>query len=183
MMVETITLLKGSLGKKPVIIALRMGNRYLRKPNGKKSARGGCELGSDPTMCDPSDLRAYPWGDYSPLLRTCQPSSCPLVDYPNSVCPTHNFRKNSPEVLVPTVIDILQGMYGNMLPMFGYPTVYSDTLRTNPAGPKSGDVHVLRGGGWNTFYQQAANRFHDLIMGSARVVSMLEVSQSKCTMM
>ena len=35
MMVETITLLKGSLGKKPAIIALRMGNRYLRKPNGK----------------------------------------------------------------------------------------------------------------------------------------------------
>ena len=50
-----------------------------------------------------------------------------------------------------------------------HPSVYTNDSRTNPAGPASGDVHVLRGGGWNTFSTKmlsVANRFHDLIMGS-----------------
>ena len=49
-----------------------------------------------------------------------------------------------------------------------HPKVYS-TERVDPSGPKSGTFHVLRGGGWNTFStnMRTANRFHDLVMGSA----------------
>ena len=32
----------------------------------EKVARGGCELGQDANMCDPEDLRAYPWGSAAP---------------------------------------------------------------------------------------------------------------------
>ena len=35
----------------------------------EKAARGGCELGDDANMCDPTDLRAYPWGNDAP---TCE---------------------------------------------------------------------------------------------------------------
>ena len=35
----------------------------------EKAARGGCELGKDSNMCDPEDLRAYPWGSAAP---TCE---------------------------------------------------------------------------------------------------------------
>jgi len=41
--------------------------------------------------------------------------------------------------------------------------------RVNPAGPAAGDIHVLRGGGWNTFStnMRAANRFTSVLEGSA----------------
>ena len=50
-----------------------------------------------------------------------------------------------------------------------HPSVYSSKPRENPAGVEVGQVHVLRGGGWNTFStnMRNANRFHDLVMGSA----------------
>ena len=134
----------------------------------EKSARGGCELASDPTMCDPSDLRAYPWGDTAP--------ACELANHQLSVGGLPKLCVSNTQL--PEELSGGIGPYGHRhlagnvweyVADVWHPTVYSDTLRTNPAGPKSGDVHVLRGGGWNTFStnMRAANRFHDLIMGSA----------------
>jgi hypothetical protein len=50
-----------------------------------------------------------------------------------------------------------------------HPRVYSTQARRDPSGPSSGETHVMRGGGWNTFSSnmRVANRFHDLVLGSA----------------
>ena len=60
-------------------------------------------------------------------------------------------------------------MFGNMLWITGIQTSMLPKRRQNPAGVKKGTIHVLRGGGWNTFStnMRSANRFHDLVMGSA----------------
>lgn len=134
----------------------------------EKAARGGCELGTDPDQCDPSDLRAYPWGNDTP--------SCELANHQVSatgmpkLCVSNTQTANE--------LSAGQGPYGHVhlagnvweyVADVWHPTVYRDEMRTNPAGVEAGDVHVLRGGGWNTFStnMRAANRFHDLVMGSA----------------
>ena len=134
----------------------------------EKSARGGCELGTDPTMCDEADLRAYPWGTEAP--------SCELANHQLSAGGLPKLCVSNTQL--PEELSGGMGPYGHRhlagnvweyVADVWHPNVYSETMRINPAGPKSGDVHVLRGGGWNTFStnMRAANRFHDLIMGSA----------------
>ena len=133
----------------------------------EKSARGGCELDGNETQCEPEDLRAYPWGAAAP--------SCELANHQNSA-------DGAPELCVSDTLlaDALTagaGPYGHnhlagnvweYVEDVWHPSVYAKDRR-NPAGPKSGDIHVLRGGSWNTFStnMRAANRFHDLVMGSA----------------
>lgn len=134
----------------------------------EKSARGGCELGTDSKMCDTSDLRAYPWGSEAP--------SCELANHQLSASGLPKLCVSNTQL--PEELSNGTGPYGHRhlagnvweyVADVWHPTVYSDTTRTNPAGPQSGEVHVLRGGGWNTFStnMRVANRFHDLIMGSA----------------
>lgn len=134
----------------------------------EKSARGGCELGTDPTMCDEADLRAYPWGTDAP--------SCELANHQLSAGGLPKLCVSNTQL--PEELSSGTGPYGHRhlagnvweyVADVWHPNVYSKSMRTNPAGPKSGEVHVLRGGGWNTFStnMRAANRFHDLIMGSA----------------
>jgi hypothetical protein len=51
-----------------------------------------------------------------------------------------------------------------------HPAVYRrDPPRIDPTGPAEGDLHVLRGGGWNTFStnMRVANRFTSNLEGSA----------------
>ena len=133
----------------------------------EKAARGGCELGSSATSCDEEDLRAYPWGSDAPI---CENSN-------------HQTTANGmPELCVSDTMKVhtLQGSAGpyGHLHLSGnvweyvadtyHPSVYGGE-RVDPAGPRIGDVHVLRGGGWNPFStnMRAANRFHDMVMGSA----------------
>ena len=82
------------------------------------------------------------------------------------------------DTLLPDALPKGNGPYGNThlagnvweyVADVWHPSVYSSSTRDNPAGVEAGDVHVLRGGGWNTFStnMRTANRFHDLVMGSA----------------
>ena len=134
----------------------------------EKAARGGCELGTDPTKCDPEDLRAYPWGSDTPSCELANhqlsTSGLPTLCVSNTVLPVELSTGTGPyghRHLAGNVWEYVADVW--------HPSVYTEELRTNPAGPKSGDFHVLRGGGWNTFStnMRVANRFHDLVMGSA----------------
>ena len=135
----------------------------------EKAARGGCEAGTDPASCDRADLRPYPWGTAAP--------TCLLANHQLS---TQGFPKLCKSDTVPVTEGAAgAGPYGHRL-LAGnaweyvadtwQPDTYGDgSPRIDPAGPSQGTIHVLRGGGWNTFStnMRAANRFHDLVMGSA----------------
>jgi len=133
----------------------------------EKAARGGCELGEDPTQCDPKDLRAYPWGNDTP--------SCDKANHQLSasgmpkLCVSDTLLAEAlPQGKGPYGHNHLAGNVWEYVQDVWHPNVYGIN-RVNPTGPTEGDIHVLRGGGWNTFStnMRAANRFHDLVMGSA----------------
>ena len=139
----------------------------------EKAARGGCELGKDPQKCDEDDLRAYPWGNDMP---TCENSNHQVSSggMPQ-LCVSDTLADNLKNGVGPYGHEHLAGNVWEYVVDIWHPSVYSAaSIRQNPKGPKpqnqgQTDVHVLRGGGWNTFStnMRAANRFHDLILGSA----------------
>jgi hypothetical protein len=138
----------------------------------EKAARGGCELGTDPLACDPGDLRAYPWGNDAP--------SCARANHQDSM-------SGAPTMCVgaasPARASLGEGPYGNVHLVGNvwewvadryHPAVYRrEPTRVDPTGPSAPaggvDVHVLRGGGWNTFStnMRVANRFTSTLQGSA----------------
>ncbi len=135
----------------------------------EKAARGGCELGDDPHACDPGDLRPYPWG-----------SGVPSCDRANHQTTAEGF----PRLCVSDTVEVgtgdrgvgpyghrhLSGNVWEVVADFWHPGIYGQgEPRVDPAGPGGGENHVLKGGGWNTFStnMRVANRFHDLVMGSA----------------
>lgn len=135
----------------------------------EKAARGGCELGSNPTRCDKDDLRMYPWGNQAPdcdranhqLSTTGAPQLCAGQTLPVGTLSAGNGPYGHRD-LAGNVWEYVRDSY--------HPSVYSaNRTRTDPSGPEGGTFHVLRGGGWSTFStnMRAANRFHDLVMGSA----------------
>ena len=141
------------------------GKRLPTEAEWEKAARGGCELGSDPTTCDREDLRPYPWGRGAP--------SCERANH-SQVGPT------GPRLCLSDTWPVDRGAagpYGHVnqagnvwewvLDRY-HPTVYRSG-RVDPGGPVDGELHVMRGGSWNTFStnMRTANRFHDLVLGSA----------------
>jgi formylglycine-generating enzyme required for sulfatase activity len=134
----------------------------------EKAARGGCELGSNPNACDPKDLRPYPWGMEAP---TCARANHQLstLGMPK-LCVSDTQKVDSlPQGAGPYGHLHLAGNVWEFVLDSWHPNTYQNNRPKDPTGPKSGDIHVLRGGGWNTFStnMRAANRFHDLVMGSA----------------
>jgi formylglycine-generating enzyme required for sulfatase activity len=133
----------------------------------EKAARGGCELGSDPKRCDAQDLRPYPWGGAAP--------TCALANHQLStgqrpqLCTSDTLPVDSlPEGAGPYGHLHLAGNVWEYVSDWWTPTTYGGP-RQDPSGPRQGSVHVLRGGSWNTFStnMRVANRFTDLVMGSA----------------
>ncbi len=136
----------------------------------EKAARGGCELGHDKAACDPGDLRAYPWGSAGPTCalanhqqvgeggpRLCHEGSLPVDSLPAGAGPYGHLH--------------LAGNAWEYVSDAWHPGVYRNGRGSNPVGPpaQAGAPRTLRGGGWNTFStnMRVANRFHDLVMGSA----------------
>ena len=134
----------------------------------EKAARGGCELGSDAATCDPKDLRPYPWGFDAP---TCARANHQLsTQGMPKLCVSDTQKVNTlPDGAGPYGHLHLSGNVWEFVLDAWHPQTYQKDRPQNPTGPAQGDVHVLRGGGWNTFStnMRAANRFHDLVMGSA----------------
>lgn len=143
----------------------------------EKAARGGCELGRDAGACELADLRPYPWGDAAP--------TCELANHQLSA-------EGMPRLCVSDTLEVggedaggeeaagagpygHQHLAGNVWEYVAdpwHPGTYASAGpagREDPAGPLGGEVRVLRGGGWNTFStnMRAANRFHDLVLGTA----------------
>ena len=145
------------------------GKRLPTEAEFEKASRGGCELGKESQNCDREDLRAYPWGNTAP---TCQLANHQLSTegFPK-LCVSDTLEVDDSEGQVgPYGHFHLSGNVWEYALDYWHPNVYaSKNKRKNPAGVKKGTIHVLRGGGWNTFStnMRSANRFHDLVMGSA----------------
>ena len=144
------------------------GGRLPTEAEFEKAARGGCELGADPSRCDPGDLRPYPWGDVAPDCalanhstvssrgpRRCAEGPSTVDGQPSGRGPYGHLN------LAGNLWEVTQDWY--------HPGVYRSNRSKNPGGPGSGRSHSLRGGAWNTFAtnMRASNRFSDHIRGSA----------------
>lgn len=131
----------------------------------EKAARGGCELGADPAHCDAGDLRAYPWGAATP---TCELANHQLSTGQPTICEgaaNVRARNTGPYGHVE-----LAGNVWEWVADVYHPAVYRrEPLRIDPTGPASGSLHVLRGGGWNTFStnMRVANRLTSNLEGGA----------------
>ena len=142
------------------------GKKLPTEAQWEKAARGGCELGNDPAACDAGDLKPYPWGLEAP--------SCERANHQASA-------DGAPQMCVGAAEDVVRntGPYGHLnlagnvwewVADFYHPHVYvREPARVDPTGPTSGDLHVLRGGGWNTFStnMRVANRLSSNLEGSA----------------
>jgi hypothetical protein len=141
------------------------GLRLPTEAEWEKAARGGCELGADPARCDASDLRAYPWGNDAP---TCELANHSQVGPRGpSLCRSDTWSVSSGNT-GPYGHRNLAGNVWEWTSDLYHPAVYG-AGRIDPAGPSGGEHHVMRGGSWNTFStnMRAANRFNDLVLGSA----------------
>lgn len=134
----------------------------------EKAARGGCELGADPSRCDAADLRAYPWGGDAPGCERANhqavtagvPGLCVGAAAPVSAA--KNTGPYGHRELAGNVWEWVADRY--------HPGVYRrDPARVDPTGPAEGALRVLRGGGWNTFStnMRVANRMTSNLEGSA----------------
>ena len=144
------------------------GARLPTEAEWEKAARGGCERGSDPSRCDPDDLTIHPWGNGA--------ATCDLANH-QQVGPGGPRPCQAGPLAVGGRLEGA-GPYGHLdlsgnvwewVSDWYHPATWRRTPpRVNPAGPAAGDIHVLRGGGWNTFStnMRVANRFTSVLEGS-----------------
>ncbi len=140
----------------------------------EKAARGGCEGGADAGACDARDLRAYPWGGEVP---TCARANHQVsTGGPPTLCVGHAVDVDTELNVGPYGHVNLAGNVWEWVADAWNPGTYARApARVDPTGPPAGSegeaasVHVLRGGGWNTFStnMRAANRFTSTLDGSA----------------
>ena len=144
------------------------GGRLPTEAEWEKAARGGCERGTDPQRCDPYDLMPYPWGADAPSCEKANHQS--TKEGRPQLCEGSARTESSSTGNGPYGHSDLSGNLWEWTADVYHPKTYGDgDSRTNPRGPSTGDVYVLRGGGWNTFStnMRAANRFTSNLEGSA----------------
>ena len=143
------------------------GGRLPTEAEWEKAARGGCELAGDPATCTEADMRVYPWGNQAPTCALANhsvvgprgPTRC--TDGPGPVAGGQAGAGPYGHVhLAGNAWEYVLDRY--------HPEIYRSDRPDNPGGPASGDVHVLRGGAWDTFStnMRASNRFNDGLKGS-----------------
>ncbi len=130
----------------------------------EKAARGGCELGDDPMKCDARDLRPYPWGFEGPSCTRAnhqESTGAPRMCEGALTLAVRNTGPYGHEELAGNLWEWTLDRY--------HPQVYHRApARVDPLGPAAGDLHVLRGGGWNTFStnMRSANRLSSNLEGT-----------------
>ncbi len=131
----------------------------------EKAARGGCELGSDAARCDTGDLRPYPWGFDVPACARAnhqESTGAPRMCEGGATLAVRNTGPYGHDELAGNLWEWTLDRY--------HPQVYRRApARVDPLGPAEGDLHVLRGGGWNTFStnMRVANRLSSNLEGTA----------------
>ena len=146
-----------------------LGLRLPTEAEWEKGARGGCELGSDPSRCDKDDLRAYPWGNNeAPSCANSTHQS--LGPQGPTLCESGAHAVTEAKNTSPYGLRDMAGNVWEYVADRYHMQVYAHAaVRTDPLGPPTGDTHVLRGGGWNTYStnMRVANRFLSVVEGSA----------------
>lgn len=132
----------------------------------EKAARGGCELGNDPTACDDDDLRPWPWGWTVP--------NCSQANSFDTVAG----KRCQGRVVAPGSFPAGAGPYGHQ-DLVGnlwewtadwYEAgAYLSAPTVDPSGPSKGAERSLRGGCWNSFVTntRVSNRFPPLMANEA----------------
>ena len=130
----------------------------------EKAARGGCELGGDPMVCDEGDTNIWPWGE--------QEINCDLANYAlilaydeegwpyrwdHCVGDTLPVGSNLENLSPYGLTDMAGNISEWVLDLFDE-EYYAESDDTDPAGPETGgfmnpqgewvDAYVSRGGGW-----------------------------------
>ena len=168
MQAEPLILQKGSHGMRPQNTVRHSKRHCPQKPNGKRRQGAAVSLGTDPKTATKKTY-ALTHGDLKPQpvpspTTNCRPAKC--LNCATQI-PFRSISHTKERVL--TAMHTSAEMSGNMFETFGTPRPICPPSRLDPSGPGTGDIHTLRGGGWNTFStnMRSANRFHDLVMGSA----------------
>ncbi len=158
-------LLQGVTLDEAVTTCAAEGKRLPTEAEWEKAARGGCEHAGDPTRCDAADLRAYPWGAAAPnCARANHRTAAHGAPRPCEAGADTAARNAGPyghEEMAGNLWEWVSDRY--------HPAVYTEAARHDPAGPREGDLGVLRGGAWDTFptNMRVSNRFTSALGGSA----------------
>lgn len=145
------------------------GLRLPTEAEWEKGARGGCERAGDAARCDVDDLRAYPWGNGA--APSCENSNHQAFGASGpALCEARAHSAAEAKNTSPYgLLDMSGNVWEYVADWYHMRLYASAATRRDPLGPQTGTLHVLRGGGWNTFStnMRVSNRFVSVVEGSA----------------
>ncbi|MBI5486080.1 MAG: formylglycine-generating enzyme family protein [Deltaproteobacteria bacterium] len=119
-----------------------VGKRLPTEAEWEKAARGGCEIGGDPSTCEPAvDARSRPWGDESPAcsranaFRACVGDTSEVGSFPSDVSPYG-------------AVD-MGGNVAEIVNDYFRPDYYSSGENWNPQGPSRESADGCCGASWS----------------------------------
>jgi len=144
------------------------GGRLPTEAEFEKAARGGCELGDDPSICDTADARPYPWGTARPSCERANHSAIGPQGPKRCQAGPSTVMGQGPGAGPYGHINLSGNLWEPCTDWY-HPEIYRNDRPANPGGPKTGNAHVIRGGAWDTFStnMRISNRFSDHLTGSS----------------